>query len=264
MESPVRIVYRVGGCAFTTQRDIVYRGGGLDLLMDVYTPADLQHGNLLAAVLFVHGGPVPAETQPPKDWPFFQSYGELVAASGLIGVTFNHRFHHPLQFPDSKADVLAAIEYVRAHAAEFRIDAERIGLWIFSGGGPHISWLLRDRPSYIRCLIAFYALLDLRHLAPPNADAETLAGINEASAAMYVRDGAKDVPMFVARAGLDAEMVNRGIDLFVAEALSANAFLDLANHSNGRHGFDFLDDDDRSRSIIAAALAFAERHLALK
>jgi acetyl esterase/lipase len=106
--------------------------------------------------------------QPPKDWPFFQSYGELVAASGLIGVTFNHRFHHPLQFPDSRSDVLAAIEFVRGHAREFGIDAERIGLWIFSGGGPHASWLLRDRPAYIRCLIAFYAMLDSRHVAPPD------------------------------------------------------------------------------------------------
>jgi acetyl esterase/lipase len=240
----------------------VYWDERLDLLMDVYTPADGHPSKLLPAVLFVHGGPVPTEMQPPKDWPFFQSYGELAAASGLIGVTFNHRFHHPLQFPDSRADVHAAIEFVRAHATEFGIDAERIGLWIFSGGGPHVSWLLRDRPSYVRCLIAFYALLDLRHLAPPNVDAQTLAGINEASAAMYVRDGAKDLPMFIARAGLDAEMVNRGIDVFVKEVLSANAFLDLANHRNGRHGFDFLDDDDRSRSIIAGALAFAKTHLA--
>jgi acetyl esterase/lipase len=262
MESPGRIVYRAEGNAFTTRRDVVYRREGVDLLMDVYAPVVAHPGEPLPAVLFVHGGPVPAETQPPKDWPFFQSYGELVAASGLVGVTFNHRFHHPLQFPDSKADVLAAIEYVRAHAGEFSIDADRIGLWIFSGGGPHVSWLLRDRPSYVRCLIAFYALLDLRHLAPPNADAQTLAGIDEASAAMYVRDGAKDLPMFVARAGLDVEMVNRGIDVFIQEALAANAFLDLDNHRNGRHGFDFLNDDDRSRSIIAGALAFAKTHLA--
>jgi hypothetical protein len=81
---------------------------------------------------------------------------------------------------------------------------------------------------------------------------------------MYVRECAKDFPMFIVRAGLDSEMVNRGIDIFIQEALSANAFLDLANHRNGRHGFDFLDDDDRSRSIIAGALAFAKAHLALK
>jgi dienelactone hydrolase len=262
MEIPGRIVYRVEGGAFNTRRDIVYRREGVDLLMDIYAPVETNPSTLLPAILFVHGGPVPAEMKPPKDWPFFQSYGELVAASGLIGVTFNHRFHHPLQFPDSKADVLAAIEFVRAHATEFRIDAERIGLWIFSGGGPHVSWVLRDRPSYVRCLLAFYAMLDLRHLAPPNADAQTVARIKEASAAMYVRDGAKDLPMFIARAGLDAEMVNRGIDVFVQEGLSANAFLDLKNHRNGRHGFDFLDDNDRSRSIIAGALAFAKTHLA--
>ncbi len=262
MDIPSRIVYPIEGSAFTTQRDIVYRRETVDLLMDVCAPADARPNNLLPTILFVHGGPVPAETQPPKDWPFFQSYGELAAASGLIGVTFNHRFNHPLQFPDSKADILAAIEFVRAHATEFCIDAERIALWIFSGGGPHVSWLLRDRPSFVRCLIAFYAMLDLRHVAPANADAQTLARINEASAAIYVGDGAKNLPMFIARAGLDSAMINRGIDVFIQEALTANAFLDLANHRNGRHGFDFLDDNDRSRSIIAGALAFAKTHLA--
>ena len=229
--------------------------------MDVYTPAGANSGKLLPAVLFVHGGPVPADMQPPKDWPFFQSYGELVAASGLVAITFNHRFHSPQQFPDSKADVQGAIQFVRAHAAEFRIDAQQIALWIFSGGGPHISWLLRDRPSYVRCLIAFYAMLDLRHVMPPDPDAVTLARINEASAARYVRECAKDLPLFIARGGLDSEMVNRGIDVFIEEALAANALLDLVNHPKGRHGFDFLDDDDRSRSIIAGALAFAKTHL---
>jgi acetyl esterase/lipase len=153
MESPKRIVYRVEGGAFTTKRNLVYRHEDVDLLMDIYAPVDMHPSTRLAAVLFVHGGPVPAEMQPPKDWPFFQSYGELAAVSGLIGITFNHRFHHPLQFPDSKADVLAAIDFIRAHTAELGIDADRLGLWVFSGGGPHVSWLLRDLPSYVHCLI---------------------------------------------------------------------------------------------------------------
>lgn len=77
-----------------------------------------------------------------------------------------------------------------------------------------------------------------------------------------MREGAKDLPMFIARAGLDVEMVNLGIDVFIQEALSVNASIDIANHCNGRHGFDFLDNNDRSRSIIASALSFAKTHLA--
>ncbi len=42
---------------------------------------------------------------------------------------------------------------------------------------------------------------------------------------------------------------------------SGNAQLDLMNHPSGRHGFDSLDDDDRSREIIARAVAFAQVHV---
>lgn len=45
------------------------------------------------------------------------------------------------------------------------------------------------------------------------------------------------------------------------EALAGNAPLELMNHSAGRHGFDILDDDERSREIIARAVAFAQVHV---
>ena len=68
------------------------------------------------------------------------------------------------------------------------------------------------------------------------------------------------MPIFIARAGLDQPMINRTIDLFVEEALAGNAQLDLMNHPSGRHGFDILDDD-RSREIIARAVACAQVHV---
>jgi acetyl esterase/lipase len=262
IDTSKRIVYRVDGMErIAPKRNLVYRSdNGTDLLMDVYVPLDVSPGTRLPAMLFVHG-PIPADMQPPKDWGDFRSYGELAAASGLIGVTFNHRFHTPIPFPESQADVLAAIDYVRAHGAELHVDSERIGLWLFSGSGPHASWVLREQPSYLRCLLAFYPVLDMRHVVPSGLDAATMSLINAASPAAYVRELAGDLPMFVARAGLDVAMINQGIDLFVREALAGNASLDLANHPKGHHGFASLDDDDRSRAIISNAIAFAKAHL---
>jgi dienelactone hydrolase len=69
------------------------------------------------------------------------------------------------------------------------------------------------------------------------------------------------LPIFIARAGLDQRMINDTIDLFVQEALAGNAMLDVMNHPAGRHGFDMLDDDERSREIIGRAVAFAQAHL---
>jgi dienelactone hydrolase len=69
---------------------------------------------------------------------------------------------------------------------------------------------------------------------------------------------AAGLPVFVARGGRDSAMINNSIDAFVREALTANVSLDLANHSGGQHGFDVLDDDERSREIIGRAFAFAQ------
>jgi len=64
-----------------------------------------------------------------------------------------------------------------------------------------------------------------------------------------------------ARAGLDLPFLNEEIDGFVHEALAQNASLDLLNHPEGRHGFDVLDDDARSREMVAHALAFVSARL---
>jgi len=167
------------------------------------------------------------------------SYGELAASSALVGVTFNHRLYAPTDYERSQADVAAAIDHVREHAAQLNVDADRIALWYFSGAGPLLSAVLRERPCYVRCVLAFYAFLDKRD----------------------VREKGGGLPMFVARAGLDQPMINQSIDTFVQEALAGNAPLELMNHPAGRHGFDILDDDDRSREIIARAVAFAQAHV---
>ena len=67
-------------------------------------------------------------------------------------------------------------------------------------------------------------------------------------------------PLLVARAGLDQPWLNATVDAFVARALAANATLDVLNHPTGRHAFDVLDDDDRSREILARTLDFVRAH----
>jgi len=63
-------------------------------------------------------------------------------------------------------------------------------------------------------------------------------------------------PILIARAGLDRAALNTSIDHFVVEALSKNIPLDLKNHPEGRHGFDLLDNVDRSRQIIQQTIEF--------
>jgi hypothetical protein len=47
----------------------------------------------------------------------------------------------------------------------------------------------------------------------------------------------------------------------VGRALAVNVSLDLLNHPAGRHGFDILDDDARSREVIARTIDFLRARL---
>jgi dienelactone hydrolase len=80
----------------------------------------------------------------------------MVASRGIAGVTVDHRLHDPADYPRAAADVAAAIQAVRADP---RIDAGRIGLWFFSGGGLLLADWLRTPPDWLRCAAATYPLL---------------------------------------------------------------------------------------------------------
>lgn len=217
------VVYRVAGMDAIAPRasNLQYRSDHPLLLMDVYAPS-LEQAERAPLVLLVHGS-APVDTKP-KDWGIFQSWGRLLAASGLAAATFNHRM--------IKSDVSAALAFVHANAESWNADPERIGMMVWSGGGPLLGI---EKPAFVRCAAAFYAILDC---------------------------SVPEIPIFVGRAGRDAiPGVNEAIDRFVSEALEANASLTLMNHASGEHGFDNQNDDDRSREIIRSAIAFLRVHL---
>src|SRR6185295_1525311 len=109
-----RIVYGVDGMRdVRVQRDVVYkRDAGTELLMNIYAPAALPDSAPAPVVFFVHGGPIASDFMPPTQWGVFVSHGELAAASGLVGVTFNHRLFAVTDYERSQSDVAAAIDYV--------------------------------------------------------------------------------------------------------------------------------------------------------
>lgn len=257
------VVYRVPGMdQVTVKSDLKY--SNVDnpyLLMDVYMPPHLAKGKKLPAVLFIHGG-AGAETRP-KDWGVYKSWGRLVAASGMVGVTFTHRLGYPKPLlADAASDVNAALNYIRANADSLNIDKDRICLAAYSAGGPMLSIPMRDKPSYVRCLVAFYAFMDIQQSEPHRAN-ETADMVKAYSPITYLaNDAGKLPPIFLARAGLDeVPTMNDSIDRFIREAISKNATITVANHPQGVHGFDNQNDDDRAREIVQSALAFMRFHL---
>ena len=235
--------------------DLLYKTvGGNALYANVYAPpGERGPDGLLPAVLFVGR----REAQ-------YTSWGKLVAASGLIAVTFDYSpvgYYGHLREPEQ--DVLDLLEYVRSQGASLGIDANRLGIWAASSQ-PMLGWrmVLRDAPPFIRRLVSYYGALNLEQLLTEADAPEVWALLREYSLVSYLGLHPQALPpMLIARAGRDHHLPNQSIDTFVAEALRQNAPIEVMNYPEGRHGFDALDATDRSRQIIRRTLAFLKIHL---
>ena len=228
--------YRVPG-----MEQVAVRANLGPLEFDLYSPVAATPA---PCVILIHGGPLPANLlTTPKEWGWFQSYGRLLAASGLAAVMFNHRFFAPDMLTEAIGDVRELLKHVCEHCEELNVDRDRMCLWVFSGGGPIISPFLRETPDGVRCVVAYYAAL---HAAVP-----------EFSPAVQISENAGRLPAFlIARAGLDDPRLNEAMDLFIQNALKKNVCMDVLNHATGQHGFDCRDDNARTRDILRRTVEF--------
>ena len=249
------VVYKIGGSgAASVQKNIVYAKGDASLVFDAYTPKGLPRSSKLPAVIFISGA------SEAKDWKWFSDYGRLAAASGFIGINYNKRYPRGLAGLQSGfSDTLDLIQHLRDHATDLHIDKDRICIWAFSGGGRLMSAGMQKDQPYIRCLIAFYGVIDLT----ADADIEALplqekeSALEKYSAVHCLQKlGTNLPPVLIARAGRDSEAINSGIGRFVSEAQKQNADLTFLNYPDGEHGFDGFNNTHSSRSIVRQAFSF--------
>ncbi len=264
-----RVVYTIPDMEqIQVHKNITYKTvDGTDLKMDAYYPSDLQSNSPRPAVILVHGeGVDPAILKDAKDWGVFVSFGQLIAASSLIAIPFNHRSTENLTRYDAASDIDDLITYVRDHAESLHIDKEHLCLWTISAGVPSgLRAAMREPRPFIRCIVAYYGPMDLQHVReffeffPSEVTDETL---KEFSAISHLANNSSEIPpMFIAKAGLDHSFFNETIDRFVMQASSKNVPITFMNHPKGHHAFDMLDDDARSREIIRSTLEFIKEHL---
>jgi acetyl esterase/lipase len=258
------VVYRVAGMdKVTVKSNLKYTNvNDKNLLMDVYVPPSLKKSERRPVVVFIHGG-AGSETTP-KDWGIYTSWGRLIAASGLVGVTFTHRLSaEKTSLDDAASDLDSAINYIRTNADSLNVDKSRICLAAYSAAGSLLSVAMREKPEYVRCLVGFYAFMDIQQAGNLFTAHESPAMLRRFSPITYLStDADKIAPLFIARAGRDqVPTMDDSIDRFIREALAKNASITLTNHPTGVHGFDNQNDDERSREIIRSAIAFMKAHL---
>jgi acetyl esterase/lipase len=243
---------------------------GIDLRYDVYLPAGGGAGTR-PGVVFVHGGMVAGGTSrisPKDDLPSYQQWGRLVAAAGLVGITFSHRLTTNENIDVAAEDVEELMRAVRARAREWGLDPNRMCVAFFSAGGPLSSLFLQRRSDPVRCVVLFYPFLDLDHSAVNTQfrrahTPERVAQLERFSPrAQLLVHGSAVPPILLARAGRDAiPGINASIDRFMQAALWVNAPLDFYLHPTGAHGFDMTAvPDPRAEQILSATVDFIRRH----
>src|ERR1700728_325106 len=162
---------RASGATYevATQPGLVYaEHDGTRLLGDFYLPK----GRAAAPVLIaMHGG-----AWQVGDRTFYRYWGPFLARKGYALFAIEYRLGKPGAYPAAGYDVKAAIQFVRANAAKFGVDADRIGLMGDSAGG-HLAALLalagdqfatayRDdahaaTPANVKAVVAFYGIFDM-------------------------------------------------------------------------------------------------------
>jgi acetyl esterase/lipase len=106
--------------------------GGTSLTLDLYLP---DGGDAVRPlVVWIHGGAwLEGDKENPPVLPLVQH--------GYAAASINYRLSQQAQFPAQLYDCKAAIRWLRAHAGDYALDAEHIGVWGHSAGG-HLVALL--------------------------------------------------------------------------------------------------------------------------
>lgn len=260
----MQIVYRIPGMdEVHVQKNVPYKQeNGVELRLDVYRPALGTQNARLPGVFIIPSGPLKLfETHPPKEWENVISWARLFAASGLGGITVNHRFFDVRHLPLAGHDVRDAAYFVHTHARKFSLDPNRLCLLAFWGGGVLISFALRECPKFLKCLVLYSPLLDIRGMkryqkALPDHVRDAYSPTQCMRAANRLTP-----PIFLARAGLDSKHLTATIDAFLANATQCGAPVEVMCHETGHHAFEIRDDDARSHAIIERTITFVKEHV---
>ncbi len=119
---------------FQVQADVPYaERGGETLRMNLYIP---KGKGPFPAVLLVHGG----AWKMGNRW-HMHSVGRQLASRGYTAASITYRLAPEHRFPAQLEDCADAVRFLRSHAAEYKIDPQRVGGFGYSAGGHLVSLL---------------------------------------------------------------------------------------------------------------------------
>jgi alpha-L-fucosidase 2 len=125
------------------------------LLMDIHVP--VGKGPFPAAIL-VHGGGFDAGSRATNVRPIF----EPLANGGFAWFSIDYRLAPEAHYQEAVADVNAAIRWVKAHAAEYHVDAGKVAIVGESAGGFLVNYVgtHQEADAKVAAVVDFYGPTD--------------------------------------------------------------------------------------------------------
>ncbi len=235
------------------ESDITYcTVDGVELKMDLYFPESMD--GLWPVAVYVHGGAWQAGDK--TGGAGFREVPELVE-HGYLVASINYRLAPRYRFPAQIEDVKCAIRHLRAHAASYNLDPQRIGAWGSSAGG-HLVALLGvtdpndglegqggypEQSSRVRAVVDLFGPADIRFGTDAVATLERVFGTSDTSApilemASPVIYASADDPPFLILHGTEDPVVPPEHSQALYEALTAAGVpVTLVLVENAGHGF---------------------------
>jgi acetyl esterase/lipase len=159
----------------TTQRNVTYcTAAGEALKMDLFLPQSSD--GPFPVVVYIHGG----------SWVGGDKFevglaGDELARKGYVVAAINYRLGPKHKWPAQIQDTKCAVRYLRASAAQYNLDPNRIAAWGSSAGG-HLAALLGladtsagfdagqylDRSSRVQAVVDMFGPTDLNAYDPDN------------------------------------------------------------------------------------------------
>ena len=269
------LVLLTAGCslhaeqASAIQTDVVYgTADGQDLKLDIYpcaTPGPHP------AMLLIHGGGWAAGSKTGE-----AGTGKNLSKNGVVCFAVEYRFAPKYLWPAQILDCARAARWVRAHAADYGVDTNRVGAMGGSAGG-HLSLMLGvikpddyqspDDPNKalsakVQCVVDLFGPTDMRGGQLSQQAAHILSGFIGASAAEApdkyadaspITHATKDAsPVFFMHGDADTLVPLQQSQVMKAKLDELGVENQLVVIKNGGHGFTGADKADISAGYQAA------------
>lgn len=239
------------------QRNVTYcTAGGEALKMDLFLPQ--SSGGHAPVVVYIHGG----------SWVGGDKFevglaGNELARKGYVVASINYRLGPKHKWPAQIQDAKCAIRYLRASAAQYKLDPDRIAAWGSSAGG-HLAALLGltdttagfdvgqylDQSGRVQAVVDMFGPTDLNAYDPDNYsrgigqsvfgvtqyNAESRDLLRRASPVTYAGNS-PGVPFLILHGDKDSLVPLSQSQALYDRLKSAGTQAELVVVQNGEHGF---------------------------